>query len=87
MKIENIFTERYILRKVEKDDSNEIFGMLSNPETIENLNMQIHKSIKDTESMIDEYFLEYEQGKKFPYAIIEKNTNTFVGVFLILKRL
>lgn len=81
--MEKIFTERFILRKVEKEDCDSIFEILSDEETIENLNMDIHKSKEDTKSLIEEYLEENEKGTKYPYAIIEKETNKFVGVFLI----
>jgi len=76
-------TKRFILRKVKKEDCEEIFEILSDPETIENLNMDIHTKIEDTQQMIENYLKENEEGTKFPYAIIEKETNNFMGVFLI----
>lgn len=81
--MEKIFTNRFILRKVEKEDCDFIFEILSDESTIENLNMNLHKSIEDTKKMIDEYLEEYEKGTKYPYAIVEKETNKFIGVFLI----
>lgn len=76
-------TQRFILRKVKKEDNKEIFKILSDTETIENLNMDIHKTIEDTNKMLENYLKENEEGTKFPYAIIEKGTNNFIGVFLI----
>ena len=76
-------TQRFILRKVKKEDNKEIFKILSDTETIENLNMDIHKTIEDTNKMLENYLKENEEGTKFPYAIIEKETNNFIGVFLI----
>ena len=76
-------TKRFILRKVKKEDNKEIFKILSNQETIENLNMSIHTKIEDTNEMIENYLKENEEGTKYPYAIIEKETNNFIGVFLI----
>ena len=83
MKIENINTERFILRKVEKEDCNEIFEILSDVKGNENLNMDLHTSKQDTLNLIEDYLEEYEKGFKFPFAILEKDTNTLVGVFLI----
>ena len=83
MEIKKIVTQRYILRKVEKEDCYEIYKILSNKEVIENLNMELHNSKQDTLNLIDDYLKEYEKGFKFPFAIIEKDTNDFVGVFLI----
>lgn len=81
--MKEIETNRCILRKVEKSDSEFIFKILSNSEIIKNLNMPIHESIEDTEKMLEKYFQEYEKGNYYPYAIIDKFTNSFVGVFLI----
>ena len=81
--MEKIFTKRFVLRKVEKEDCDSIFEILSDEATLENLNMDIHKTKEDTKKLIDEYLEEYEKGTKYPYAIIEKETNNFVGVFLI----
>ena len=81
--MENIETKRFILRKVEVNDAEYIFKILSDKDVIENLNMDIHKNISDTENMLKEYFEENEKGNKYPFSIIDKETNKFVGVFLI----
>ncbi len=81
MKIIN--TKRFTLRKVEKEDREEIFKILSDKNVIENLNMSIHKTLEDTDKLIEEYLQENEKGNKYPYAIIEKGTNILIGVFLI----
>lgn len=81
--MENIETKRYILRKVEENDAEYIFKILSDKDVIENLNMDIHKNISDTENMLKEYFEENEKGNKYPFSIIDKETNKLVGVFLI----
>ena len=81
VEIETINTERCILRKVNYDDCFDIFKILSNPEVIENLNMDIHNSIEDTKNLLKDYL--EKKGEKFPYAIIDKETGKFAGVFLI----
>ena len=81
--MKEIITDRLILRKVEISDVDDIFEILSDEETIENLNMEIHKSKDDTIKLIEDYLAEYEQRNKFPYAIINKESKKFVGVFLI----
>lgn len=83
MRIVPINTERFLLRKIEREDLDDIFRLLSNPEIIENLNIEIHKCKENSEKLIAEYLEGYEKGTKYPYAIIEKSTNKFVGVFLI----
>ena len=81
--MKKIETERFILRKIEKEDDKAIFRILSDEETLKNLNMNIHKSIEDTQNLIEDYENEYKNGTKYPYAIIDKNTNKLLGVFLI----
>ena len=81
--MKTIDTKRFFLRKLEKKDLNDVFEILSNPRVIKNLNMSIHKSIEDTEKLFNEYFDELEKGTKYPYAIIDKKSEDFIGVFLI----
>ncbi len=78
-----IKTNRYILRKLEMNDAEKVFEILSNENVITNLNMNIHNTIEDTYALFNEYFDGLSKNTKFPYAIIEKNTNEFLGVFLI----
>ncbi len=78
-----IETDRFILKMLEKKYSNEMFNILSNPGVIQNLNMSIHKNIDDTTKLIDEYYDGFNKNEKFPFEIIDKITNKFIGVFLI----
>lgn len=78
-----IETDRFILRKLENEDVEEVFEILSNPKVIENLNMSIQNTLEDTKALFNDYFEELKKGTKFPYAIIDKNSKDFVGVFLI----
>ena len=52
-------------------------------EVISNLNMDIHKCIEDTYKLLEDYFKGLEEKVKFPYAILNKDTGEFIGVFLI----
>ena len=78
-----IETNRFILRKVKFEDSVKIYNILSNERVIDNLNMDIHTCLEDTHNLLDEYSKGFENETKFPYAIIDKNTSDFIGVFLI----
>lgn len=79
----NIETTRYILKLVEKENTNKIFKILSNPHVVENLNMNIHTKLKDTLDLLDDYYNGLQKGEKFPYEILDKKTGEFIGVFLI----
>ena len=81
--IDSIETKRFILRQVNKDDNKDIFEILKNSKVIKNLNMDIHKSIEDTDNLIKEYEEGLERNEKFPFAIIDKKTQSFLGVFLV----
>lgn len=81
--MKKIETKRFILREVKKEDAEKIYKILSNKNVIANLNMSIHEKIDDTYMLLNDYFSGLEKNTKFPYAIIEKNTNEFIGVFLI----
>ena len=81
--MENIVTDRFILRKVNKDDNVEIFKILSDIDVNEYLNMDFHVNISDTDKLIEDYLDENKVGNKYPFVIIDKLTNEFLGVFLI----
>ena len=74
-----IETSRFILRKVEKADSSEIFNILNDDNVIKTLNMKRPRSLEDVSALLKEY----ESSQKQAFAIIEKQTNTFLGVFLL----
>ena len=78
-----IETNRFVLRKINEDDTSDIFEILSDKDVIENLNMKLHKNKEDTQKMIQDYLLGLSKGEKYPFAIIEKKTKDFIGVFLI----
>lgn len=79
----NLNTERFILRKTSLEDCDNMFNLLNNPEVVKYLNMDIHNTKEDTKKLIEEYLTEYQLGNKYPFTIITKDTNEFVGIFLI----
>ena len=78
-----IETKRFILKLVEKDHNKEIFKILSNPKVIKNLNMSIHSNIEDTNKLLEEYYEGLEKKEKFPFEIVNKENQEFIGIFLI----
>lgn len=78
-----IETERFILKLLEKENAFKVFNILSNPKVIENLNMNIHTSVDDSIKLIDEYYEGFSKSEKYPFEILDKKTNAFLGVFLI----
>lgn len=81
--MKTIKTPRYILTKLEMNDTENVFEILNNEAVIENLNMKLHKNVQDTHNLLKEYMEGLKEKTKFPYKIIDKKTNDFIGVFLI----
>ena len=81
--MKKIETERFFLRLINKDDEENIFEILSDPDVVKYLNIELNKKKEDTRKIINEYLIGLEKKEKFPFAIIDKNTNEFLGVFLI----
>lgn len=81
--IEKEETNRCKFRLVKDTDEKDIFEILSDEDVITNLNMDIHKSILDTRQMLKDYKKEFINGNKLPLAIISKDNDDFIGVFLI----
>lgn len=83
MKLEQLETKRFFLRKVDIKDNKDIFEILSDEETTKYLNMKRHVNLKMTDDMINEYLNGVEEKTKYPFAIIDKETNCFIGVILV----
>ena len=83
IEIKEISTQRFVLRKVTLNDNKSIFEILSDEETTRYLNMEKVETVSDADAIIADYLSQYEKGDKFPFAIIDKETGEFVGVFLI----
>ena len=81
--INEILTDRFILRQVEEQDNESIFEILSDKQTTKYLNIKEIKTIDDVDEIIKDYLEEYAIGNKFPFAIINRKTGRFTGVFLI----
>lgn len=81
--MKTIETRRFLLRKVEREDAEKVYKILSNEKVISTLNMEIHKNIDDTYNLLNSYEEEFLKKTKFPFAIINRETKDFIGVFLI----
>lgn len=79
----NLNTERFNLQKTSLIDMDDMFKLLSDPEIVQYLNMDIHHTKEDTKKLIEEYLTEYQLGNKYPFTILAKDTSEFVGIFLI----
>ena len=83
IKIKSFFTDSFLLRKINEDDDKSILEILSDDETIKHLNMKKVETITDVDEIINDYLIQYSKGNKFPFAIVSKESNELIGVFLI----
>ena len=83
IEMKEIYTDRFILRRVTEGDNESIFNILNDDETIKHLNMDKVKTISDVDGLIEDYLLQYAKGDKYPFAIVEKESDELIGVFLI----
>ena len=80
-------TSRFNIKILENKYINNVFNILSDEDVITNLNMNIHKSVEDTEKLFNEYENGYKEKEKYPFEILDKETNDFIGVFLLKRDL
>lgn len=74
-----IETDRLILREIEDYDLQGVFELYSQPEVHMYLGEELVKSMKEAESIIDYIRNQYKQNGIGRWAVIEKETNDFIG--------
>ncbi|KFC20400.1 GNAT family N-acetyltransferase [Chryseobacterium sp. FH1] len=74
-----IITERLILRKLTKDDVDNIFLLDSNPDVMKYVGVPPSISKEQSEKMIENILNQYEKNGTGRLAVIEKETNKFIG--------
>ena len=79
----NISTKRFNLRKIKLEDSENVFIILNDKETVKFLNLPSINTEEDARKLIANYLIDLEKGNKFPFAICKKDSDEFIGVFLI----
>lgn len=72
-------TERTILRKMAREDAEDIFRYCSDPEVAEYTSWHPHQSIGDSKVFIEQILSLYNQGSVAPWGIEHKETGTFIG--------
>lgn len=72
-------TERLILRPIAKEDSQDFFEMDSNPNVHKYLGKKPIKTIEESDEMICNILEQYQTFGIGRLAIIDKNTNEFIG--------
>ncbi|KAA8787565.1 ribosomal-protein-alanine N-acetyltransferase [Paenibacillus sp. 4624] len=86
MKIEDIYndlpvleTSRTILRKIEKNDVQDIYSYCSDPEVSKYTTWHPHMKIEDTENFVDFIIDKYNKSQISPWGIQDKKTDKIIG--------
>jgi len=72
-------TERLFLRGFEKSDAEEIFKMRSDEKVQRYLDRDPHKSVEESESMIDGMIKSYNNKEAINWIIHKKDTKDVIG--------
>lgn len=83
--MEQLLTEKLRLRRMEPEDSREVYALTREENVAKYMHFQRHEDIAQTEQMIKIYLDKQRRGLALPYVVEERETGTFVGVF-VLKR-
>ena len=78
--LDELSTERLVLRKLVIDDVNSIFNNWANdPEVTKYMTWKAHKSIEETKQILDIWLKEYKNPKTIRYGIVLKENNELIG--------
>ena len=72
-------SERLLFRKILPDDTKDIFLIRSNNEVMRFMDVPRHNSISDSEKLIHSVEESYKKEAGINWAIIEKQSNSFIG--------
>jgi ribosomal-protein-alanine N-acetyltransferase len=72
-------SERLILRPIIMDDAQDMFEYASDDEVTAPLTWNTHKTIKETEDAIQDYFLRKGKDQFESYAVVLKDENKMIG--------
>ena len=72
-------SKRLRFRKIYLNDANEIFLIRSNNEVMKYMDVPRHHSINDSERLIETAEESYKKETGINWAIIEKDSNSFIG--------
>ena len=74
-----IITKRLILRKITAEDVDAMFSLDSNPEVMKYVGVQPFTQKEESAKMIENIINQYEKNGTGRLAVIEKETNKFIG--------
>ncbi len=78
-RIPTLFTERLILRRIERRDIDDIFDYASNPETSKYLLWYPHNTKFDTKVYFNAVDKRYKLGKFYDWAVVDKTSGKMIG--------
>lgn len=86
LRIEDVFgdlpvleTERLILRKLTRDDAEDMFAYARDPEVVRHLPWKVHSSLEDTLTYLNEVLANQEKSQVTSWALICKPEARVVG--------
>lgn len=74
-----IFTERLMLRKLTEEDVDNIFLLDSNPDVMKYVGVSPITKNEESAKMIENIINQYEKNGTGRLAVIEKESNQFIG--------
>lgn len=77
----NLESPRLIFKEFESSDSQTIFELRSNPETMRYMDSYPYKTIEDAAQYIQQNKIAFEEKTGLNWAIFEKETKQFIGYF------
>ena len=78
--LDELSTERLVLRKLNKGDVDSIFNNWANDlEVTKYMTWNVHKSIEDTKEILDIWLKEYKEPKTIRYGIVLKDSDELIG--------
>lgn len=78
--MQELYTERLVLRKVNLNDVEDMFEYTKNPLSCEYLRWEPHTDIKQSEMFINRIINQYKEDNIYLWGIVVKETNKLIGV-------
>lgn len=76
-----IESERLVYREFSLSDTKDLYFIRSNHEVMNYMDSYVHKTIQDSEKLIESVHESFKNQSGISWAIIEKSTNNFIGYF------
>ena len=80
METEILYTDDLELRPLTRQDVFAVHALASDEEVARYMRFTVHATLRESEELVNEYL---QSPKNHPFALIEKRTGAFVGVFVL----